>query len=101
MHQIRKQPKAKLPSGSTPTMFFSAPERYGGQYAFVPTPREALDELREQIPVTREDAFRWVDDEVQVAADKAWDSLGHPSITLGSAWEVFVQMAGPLCNMYA
>ena len=100
MHQIRKQPNAALPSGSTPTQFFSAPNVYGGEYAFVPIPQEAIDELRQLILVTCDEAFEWVDDDFAAMAESLWDKLGRPERSLISCWDVFTQRIGPLGVLY-
>ena len=93
MHQIRKQAKSSLPSGGTPTLFFSAPDNYDGHPVYITVAQDTVRDLRLQLPVTRDEAFRWVEDEFQSTADTLWDRMGRPNITTSSAWDVFVQMA--------
>lgn len=100
MHQIRKQANSSLPSGGTPTLFFSAPDNYNGQSAYIKVPKDTVEELRGQISVARDEAFRWVDDGFQNEADIVWDGLGRPEITAVSAWDVFAEMAELLRQPY-
>ncbi|PSS38118.1 hypothetical protein PHLCEN_2v25 [Hermanssonia centrifuga] len=60
-HKIRRQPKKRMPSGNTPSMFFRCPELFKGIRSGAQARKEDVNALRTRIPVSREDAFRWVD----------------------------------------
>jgi hypothetical protein len=46
-----------------------------------------------QIPVSREDSMRWVDDFFEVAARNAYNAVGRlPLDHLLSGWEIFSSM---------
>lgn len=97
MHPIRKQDGPELPSGTTPRLLLGQPELYGAEQSWmIKVPKTAVDELRKTIPVSREDAFRWVDDEFAHQADAIWSALGQPAIDLGSVWQVFLLMVAEL-----
>jgi hypothetical protein len=50
--------------------------------------------LRTQIPVSHEESMRWVDDDFEAAAGKAYSALREPSLdSLLSGWEIFSSMA--------
>lgn len=71
-------------------MFFRLPQLFGGKRSGVPVPDPAvIKELRSRIPVSREEAFRWVDDDFAAAADYVYRSLGSPEIKLEFAWDIF------------
>lgn len=55
--------------------------------------KEMIDEFRKRIPVSREEAYWFVDEDFAQAADDVWKALGSPEIDLGSVWNVFDQMA--------
>lgn len=48
----------------------------------------------------REEAFRFVDSEFEARADSALGALGYPSITMASAWDIFVAVNDLLSNDY-
>ncbi|OBZ68444.1 hypothetical protein A0H81_11429 [Grifola frondosa] len=98
MHTVRKQRNKVMPSGSTPTMFFTSPEMWGGKRVSVPVPKIAVNALRETLPITREEAFRFVDDEFAAFANGVFEELGKPIIDVGTAWLVFERMALILCE---
>lgn len=91
-HTVRSQKNKQMPSGSTPQNFLTLPENYGGQYCAIPVDRAFIQQLRERIPVSREEAMRWVSDEFAALAGDVYDEIGSPVISLTTAWTVFQQM---------
>ena len=69
-HRIRLQRDLTLPSGHPPNQYYFAPENYGDQPARIAIPPEAVDSLRAELPLTREEAFRWVPNEFDALACK-------------------------------
>ncbi|EMD37731.1 hypothetical protein CERSUDRAFT_94731 [Gelatoporia subvermispora B] len=98
-HHIRNQKSKNMPSGASPMQFLRHPEKYGGQRMGVGIPQNVIQALRETLPTSHEEAFRWVDAGFENAAATVWESLGKPPKDLGSAWHVFGQMVPLLMNM--
>lgn len=88
-HRIRSQPKKLNVSGTTPRHAFTVPESYGGQDARITIHKEVIDALRATIPVSREDAMRWVDDEFAERAQAAYEAIGSPAMVPLSGWTIF------------
>lgn len=99
-HKVRTQEGKKMPSGATPLHIFTCPETYGGGRYSQPVPLEATEALRNNLEVTREEAFRWVSPEFAAAAEEVYTEIGLPALTLDSGWGVFVRMAAILERMY-
>jgi hypothetical protein len=89
-----------MPSGATPQHIFTCPEAYGGERYSQPIPSEATLALRNNLEISREEAFRWVSDEFAAAAAEIYAEIGSPSLSLDSGWDVFVTMAPLLARMY-
>ncbi len=100
-HQIWRQPQKEMPSGSSPMNFFIMPGEYGGRSGAVSleSATKVISELREEIEVTKEEAFRWVDDDFALLAEETHLKLGSPPIELGTAWSVFVKMEQELTGV--
>lgn len=92
-HYVRNQPNKNMPSGGTPRDFSTRPEAYNGQRLSVPVDYNIVEELRAQLPVSREEAFRWVDDEFAAQADEVYANIGSPPLSLRSGWQIFSQMS--------
>lgn len=99
-HRVRKQSQSLLPSGGTPMDFFVRPHRYGGERLSIPVPVDVVDELRKTLPISREEAFKWVDDEFAAAAEEVYAEIGSPERTLSTGWAVFARMTPLLHAMY-
>jgi hypothetical protein len=52
-----------------------------------------IDALRQQLPVSREDSYRWVDDKFMKAAGDAYLALGSPVLSMTVGWSIFSSMA--------
>lgn len=100
-HHVRKQAKKKMPSGGTPNDFFSRPEDFGGARMTIPVNDPGIvPALRETLPISREDAYRWVDDEFAAAAQSVYEQLGRPVLKLETGWNIFGRMSPMLEAMY-
>ena len=59
----------------------------------IPVDHSVVDALRGQIPITRDASMRWMDDDFDQAATKAYDDIGRPSLTsVAMGWAIFEQM---------
>ncbi|KAI0073741.1 hypothetical protein K474DRAFT_1710450 [Panus rudis PR-1116 ss-1] len=99
-HHVRKQDESNLPSGAPPNHIFEMHDVYGFPSVHIPVPQEAIAEMREQLPLTREDAFRWVSDDFADHAQSIYEELGSPLRAIHSGWEIFAMMAPRLQEMY-
>ncbi|KAJ6491009.1 hypothetical protein C8R45DRAFT_1137970 [Mycena sanguinolenta] len=59
-HKTRKQSNKYLPSGVAPQEVFKHPENFGLRHAGIPVDLNVVRELRNALPKSREDCFRWV-----------------------------------------
>ncbi|KAF8886422.1 hypothetical protein CPB84DRAFT_1816716 [Gymnopilus junonius] len=92
-HRIRAQADKPNMSGSTPRHAFTVPD-LPAQQCGITVDQAVIDALRHQIPVSRKDSMRWVDDEFEVAATMAFSSIGEPPLSnLLSGWKIFTSMA--------
>ena len=89
-----------MPSGCTPTDAFKCPMDYQGEALGVKVPMDILGQIRAQLPVTREEAFRWVDGEFAAVADELYIHLGSPRLTLEGGWDIFSRMSVQLTRVY-
>jgi hypothetical protein len=80
-------------SGSTPRHAFTV-LALPAQQCGIPVDLVVVAALRAQIPASREESMRWVDEEFEAAASKAYHTLREPSLDdLLSGWEIFSSMA--------
>ncbi len=80
-------------SGSTPRHAFTVPEE-PAQDCKIQVDQPVIDALRDQIPISREEAMRWVDYTFEKAALTAYREIGEPSLgNISSSWEIFASMA--------
>lgn len=94
-HRVRKQSDMALPSGGRPDQFHANPEMYGGECCLIPVDMDEVDELL----ADSEDGFsrmRYVDEEFELLAQEAYETIGEPEITLSTAWIIFRQMLGQM-----
>jgi hypothetical protein len=79
-------------SGSSPRHAFTVPA-LPAQQCGIPVDLVVVAALRAQIPISREESMRWVDDEFEAAATKAYLTLREPSLdNLLSGWDIFSSM---------
>ncbi|KAJ7475410.1 hypothetical protein B0H11DRAFT_2032889, partial [Mycena galericulata] len=98
--KTRKQRNRILPSGVAPNVVFDMPGDYGLQNLAIPVTQEAIDELRDLIETSRQEAFRWVSDEFDVLATEVYQSVGSPKLEALSGWAVFNAMAPLIRTQY-
>jgi len=99
-HRVRSQKKKLMPSGTTPMNIFTTPAKYGGARLSQPVSLECIQELRNNLSETREEAFRWVEDDFAAAAEEVYEAVGSPSLSLATGWQVFSMMSPVLETMY-
>ncbi|KAJ6538057.1 hypothetical protein B0H19DRAFT_1217911 [Mycena capillaripes] len=92
-HTPRKNPKKALVSGIPPIEIYRNPEVYGLARLSTPVDQETIDALRANIPLTREEALRWVPDQFDLLAAEVYAELGAPKLEPLRGWEIFGQMA--------
>ena len=79
-------------SGSTPRHAFTVPD-LPAQQCGIAVDRVVIDALRNQIPVSREESMRWVDEEFEVTAQSAYGIIEEPSLdNFLCGWEIFESM---------
>ncbi|KAL0062901.1 hypothetical protein AAF712_010222 [Marasmius tenuissimus] len=91
-HPTRNHRRGNLPSGVRPQLVYDFPEHFGLYNCGIRVDQEDIQVLRATIPRSREECFRWVPDEFDVAAQLAYGQLGEPELTSTSGWQVFVDM---------
>jgi hypothetical protein len=97
-HKIRSQKEKINMSGATPRHGFTVPEP-PAQDCRIVIDQPAIDALRLQIPISRSESMRWVDDTFAAAAQDAYKMVGSPSLNdLLSGWDIFSAIA-PLINV--
>ncbi|KAF8075916.1 hypothetical protein FPV67DRAFT_1558519 [Lyophyllum atratum] len=74
---------------TTPRHAFTCPGSLGGQDCRIPVEKNTLDALRAEIPVSRLDAMRWVDDSFAERAQNAYERIGSPLLVPARGWSVF------------
>lgn len=54
--------------------------------------RKVIDDLRAEIPISRSDAMRWVDDHFAEQAQNAYVASGSPELSPQSGWAIFSRL---------
>ncbi|KAJ7315803.1 hypothetical protein DFH08DRAFT_715290, partial [Mycena albidolilacea] len=91
-HKIRTQHNKLLPSGFSPNFICDFPERFGLTHFGVPVSTDLVEALRENIPKTREECYRWVSDEFDMKALEIYNHIGAPKFILTDGWTIYCQM---------
>ena len=79
--------------GQTPQHAFTVPPEAPYEICGIKVDQAVIDALRGQIPVSREDSMRWVDDSFEKAAEDAYNVIGRPILSMTVGWSVFSSMA--------
>ncbi len=58
----------------------------------VPVPQEAVDALRARLPLSRDEALKWVEPEFDEAAELVFSLIGRPSLEARQGWVIFGEM---------
>lgn len=90
--KTRQQHEANIPTGSAPNVIFDFPQNYGLSNCGVDIPVCDISALRETIPRTREDCYRWVPTEFEGTAHNAYVNLNSPKLDHTTGWKVFGEM---------
>ncbi|KAJ7251638.1 hypothetical protein C8J57DRAFT_1016033, partial [Mycena rebaudengoi] len=85
----RKQSNKYLPSGVAPEGIFQHPESFELCHAGIPVDLNVVRELRNMLPKSREDCFRWVPLDFDLRAVAAYKSLGSPELTISVGWTIY------------
>lgn len=88
-HRVRFQADKPNISGTSPRHAFICPESFGAQDCRIDVEQRTLDALRAEIPVSRKDAMRWVDDVFAEEAQSAYEQIGSPVLIPTAGWIVF------------
>ncbi|KAF7291303.1 hypothetical protein MIND_01274300 [Mycena indigotica] len=91
-HKTRRQSAKHLPSGVSPRQVFDNPQNYGLYHAGIKVDIHAVRELRNTLPKSRVDCFRWVSDEFDVQAQLAYNLLGSPKLSISGGWTIYTNM---------
>jgi hypothetical protein len=91
-HKIRTQRNKLRPSGVSPNYICDFPERFGLTDFAVQAPQDLGDALRQNIPKTREECYRWVSDEFDAQAWEIYERIRAPKFVLTEGWTLFCQM---------
>ncbi|KAJ7794607.1 hypothetical protein B0H14DRAFT_2621743 [Mycena olivaceomarginata] len=91
-HKIRTQRGKLLPSGVSPNYICDFPERFGLIKFGEPAPQHFIDALRQNIPKSREECYRWVSNEFDTKAWEVYGQIGSPKLMLTDGWTIFCQM---------
>ncbi|KAJ6547856.1 hypothetical protein B0H10DRAFT_2181170 [Mycena sp. CBHHK59/15] len=91
-HKIRTQRGKLLPSGVSPNYICDFPERFVLTKFGEPAPQHFVDALRQNIPKSREECYRWVSDDFDTKAWEVYGEIGSPKLILTDGWTIFCQM---------
>lgn len=69
------------------------PGAYDLERVSIPVSGDLIRELRAEIPVSREECLRWVDNQFDEMATHTYKSIGSPSLVAKEGWNIFSQMA--------
>ncbi|KAG6834599.1 hypothetical protein H0H93_008683 [Arthromyces matolae] len=95
-HRIRKQSEKPNVSGTTPRNAWTAPAAYGGTNCKIDVDAATVQALRDAIPVSYEDAMRWVDDDFAERAHVAYILIDCPPLEPLSGWTIFTELLNVL-----
>ncbi|KAJ2931109.1 hypothetical protein H1R20_g5982, partial [Candolleomyces eurysporus] len=92
-HKIQTQRDKPNMSGPTPRHAFTAPDPAHYEKCYVEIDEMVIDVLRQQIPTSREDSMRFVDDMFSEFAEDAYEAVGRPDISdICRVWDIFGAM---------
>ncbi|KAJ7811825.1 hypothetical protein B0H14DRAFT_3150621 [Mycena olivaceomarginata] len=91
-NQICTQRNKLLLSGFSPNYICDFPEKFGLTHFGVAAPQPFIDALRQNIPKTRKECYRWVPDEFDAKASEVYVQIGEQKFVLTNGWTIFGQM---------
>ena len=80
-----------MPSGVQPFLVWKFPERYVLIHAGIKVDTDAVKELRSRIPISREECFRWVSDDFDLRAKRAYKAIEVPPLKLAEGWSILMK----------
>ncbi|KAJ7715227.1 hypothetical protein DFH07DRAFT_1015377 [Mycena maculata] len=99
-HKSHNNPHKDLPSGVPPLEIFRNPQAYRLAWLGTPVEADVVDALRENLTCSREEAFQWVPEEFDTAANQVYADLRCPKLEPSRGWTIFGQMAPQLENVF-
>lgn len=89
-HRVRKQKHKQLPSGVTPSIAYSLPEKFGTTDMLQPVDVNVINEMLDQIRGEDDVSFDWgVPDDFAKRAQEAFKRTGILEVTVTNAWFAF------------
>ena len=80
---------------------FETPNDYGYEdLSITISDLSVVEHIREMLPDSREEAYRFVDVEFEAAAEEVYAEIGKPALNLEAGWRIYGQMRGLLDAMY-
>ena len=89
-----------MPSGGTPNDFFATPEDFGGSDKGIRVEAEIVEGLRERLSISRDEAYKFVEDEFRVVVEQAYMEIGSPMLTVQNGWNVFSELKQKLRDIF-
>ncbi|KAJ7191847.1 hypothetical protein GGX14DRAFT_380630, partial [Mycena pura] len=96
----RRSQKAKLLPTAAPDAVWRNPQAFGLQHCGTAIPKEAVQELRDRLPLSREHVMRWVPDEFDQLAMYTYEQIGEPSFHHSTGWETYRKMLTLIQDVY-
>ncbi|KAF9060796.1 hypothetical protein BDP27DRAFT_1429663 [Rhodocollybia butyracea] len=89
-HHVRKDRGKFLPSGVTPNIAFALYQKYRGEYGLQAADRDIIAKLMEDLG--GDELIRFVSLEYAAKAQRVYDSLNLPKLSLTNVWDIFQAM---------
>jgi hypothetical protein len=89
-HRVCKSAEKKNPSGTSPNIAYTLPEKFGGKQCLTPVDWEFIKALMKDHG--GEDLIRFVSLEYAQHAQTVYERLKMPKLTLENVWDVFRAM---------
>jgi hypothetical protein len=89
-HRVRKDRGKFLPSGVTPNIAFALYQKYRGEYGLQAADRDIIAKLMEDLG--GDELIRFVSLEYAAKAQRVYDSLNLPKLSLTNVWDIFQAM---------
>ncbi|KAL1729340.1 hypothetical protein EV714DRAFT_285004 [Schizophyllum commune] len=100
LHKTRYQADKANPSGEAPMEIWNNHDALGYECVGMQVPPELLAELRASVPVSRDDAYRWVPEEFAELAEHVYVIIGSPQLDVRSGWRIFEEMFMKFNELY-
>lgn len=88
-HRFQKQNQKDLPSGATLASIFHNLSNFGSQHLSIPIEQTVINRLYSDIAVSKDDAYKFVEEEFANIVTQVWERMGSPVCNTQTAWRVF------------